>query len=320
MNHVAGLHAVRWRKYGKDRVYVNDEAGQRIGWLDLQTGANTLDQPEREAEFHGALVPFLTLDAAPGTAPGSSTLAAPPSSHSPDQGDASPEPNSASFVGSTSEWVDLADRVPGQAARAKAEEQAAALREEGRVRAWLTRTFDVKTDERNWRVGAGGEETVGAKLNRLRKHGWQVLHAVPVGAAESDIDHVIIGPGGVFTVNTKTHPGAKVWVGQYAVRVNGAKTNYLRNSRHEADRAGRLLTAACGFPVPVRPVLVFLTGTLIPDVTIKQTPDGVVVLDRMDIPSAFQRAARRLSDEQIAAIYDQARRSTTWRTRPKQGR
>jgi hypothetical protein len=32
------LQVLRWRKYGKDRLYVNDEAGLRIGWVDLLTG------------------------------------------------------------------------------------------------------------------------------------------------------------------------------------------------------------------------------------------------------------------------------------------
>ncbi len=101
-----------------------------------------------------------------------------------------------------------------------------------------------------------------------------MLHAVPVGNRGSDIDHVAIGPGGVWTLNTKTHPGKSVWIGKHQVRVDGHKTHYLRNSRHEAERASRLLTSACGFPVTVRAALVFLTGTLIPDVTIKP-PDGV---------------------------------------------
>lgn len=66
------------------------------------------------------------------------------------------------------------------------------------------------------------------------------------------------------------------------------------------------------WPVPVRPVLVFLTGTLIPQITIKQQPDDVTVLDRMDIPSAFKRAPRRLDSNQIEAVFEQARRSATW--------
>jgi hypothetical protein len=66
--------------------------------------------------------------------------------------------------------------------------------------------------------------------------------------------------------------------------------------------------------VDVKAALMFLTGTLIPDVTIRQLPEDVAVLDRMDIPGAFRRAKGRLTAEQVAAIFEQARRSTTWQT------
>jgi hypothetical protein len=186
------------------------------------------------------------------------------------------------------------------------------MKERSRVGTFIARTFDMKTDERAWRVGAGGEETVGSRLEKLVKHGWHVLHSVPVGERGSDIDHVVIGPGGVFTVNTKTHPDGRGWVGRNSVRVNGHAVPYLRNSRFEAQRAERLLSAAVGFPVSIRPVLVFLTGTLIPNVAIKTAPDDVVILDRTDIPGAFKRSSKKLAAEQVAMIYDQARRSTTW--------
>lgn len=140
-----------------------------------------------------------------------------------------------------------------------------------------------------------------------------MLHAVPVGERGSDIDHVLIGPGGVYTVNTKTHPGGRVWVGRNAVRVNGHAVPYLRKSRFEAQRAERLLSASVGFPVTVRPVLVFLTGTLIPNVTVKEQPDDVLVLDRMDVPGVFRRAPSRLAPGQVEAVFEQARRLTTWR-------
>ncbi|MGB7980719.1 MAG: nuclease-related domain-containing protein [Candidatus Nanopelagicales bacterium] len=210
------------------------------------------------------------------------------------------------------QWQDLSLNVPGQAARSRAHAERAAQKDRGKVRAFMQHLLDVKTDERNWRVGADGEETIGAKLEKLTKHGWYVLHAVPIGDRGSDIDHVLIGPGGVFTLDTKTHPGGSVWVGRYAIKVNGQSTQYLRNSRFEAQRAARLLSTAIGHPVEVTPVLVFLTGTLIPNVTIKQTPDDVRILDRMDVPSAFKRASRRLTCEQVELGFQQARRSTTW--------
>ena len=62
----------------------------------------------------------------------------------------------------------------------------------------------------------------------------------------------------------------------------------------------------------VKPVLIFTTGTLIPDVTIKSRPDDVGVLDRMDVPRAFKRSTVRMTPDQVEQVYDVARRSTSW--------
>ena len=75
------------------------------------------------------------------------------------------------------------------------------------------------------------------------------------------------------------------------------------------------MTDAVGFPVRARPALVFLTGSLIPNVTIRQAPDDVIILDRMDIPGVFKRARQRLTEDQVERIYEYARRSTTWEPR-----
>jgi hypothetical protein len=302
---VTTLTVSRWTKYGKDRLYVNAD-GQRVGWLDLVSGQTTLERPDLAVDFKAALADYFVLDDAPArlTAQvGAEAIPVPPS-----------EPVRAATALPEPVWTDLAGNRPGQAARAQAEVERAALRDRTKVGAFLARTFDVKTDERAWRIGADGEETVGAKLDKLTKHGWHVLHAVPVGNRGSDIDHVLIGHGGVYTVNTKTYLGKSVWVGRYAIKVDGHSVPYLRNSRHEAQRAQRLLSAAVGWTVPVHPVLVFLTGTLIPQITIKQQPDDVTVLDRMDIPGAFKWAPKRLNAEQVGEVYEQARRSSTWMT------
>jgi hypothetical protein len=52
--------------------------------------------------------------------------------------------------------------------------------------------------------GAEGERKVGAILEGLGPD-WQVLHGVWLG--HGDIDHVLVGPGGTFTVETKSHGG-----------------------------------------------------------------------------------------------------------------
>lgn len=298
------LVVTRWTRYGHDRLYVATADGVRVCWRDLKTGLTTIELPQFAEEAEAALAAWSGAVPAQPPPPQIEVTALP--------AEAAPVRPPAPTVPEAPVWRDLALNRPGHAAREQAEAELASMKERSRVGTFIARTFDMKTDERAWRVGAGGEETVGAKLEKLLKHGWHVLHAVPVGTRGSDIDHVLIGPGGVYTINTKTHPGKKIWVSPRQVRVDGQPVPYLRNSRFEGERAERLLSAAVGFPVFVRPVLVFLTGTLIPDVSIKQRPDDVVILDRMDIPGAFKRAPVRLQPDQIAAIFDAARRSDTW--------
>jgi hypothetical protein len=53
--------------------------------------------------------------------------------------------------------------------------------------------------------GATGEEHVGALLEELSQVGWHVKHDVSLG--HGNVDHILTGPAGVFTVETKSHPG-----------------------------------------------------------------------------------------------------------------
>jgi hypothetical protein len=279
---VSEIRVARWKRFGQDRLYVNGPSGALFGWVDLVNGSRVIADADCERDFTAAVDQWYADGAAATAQPAVATIPT---------------------------WHDLATHEPGQAARRQAHRLAA--EQHSTVGALFAKVLDIKTDERNWRVGADGEVTVGRKLAGLGAD-WHVLHAVPVGNRGSDVDHVVVGPGGVWTVNTKMHPGAKVWVGDHAVLVNGHSVPYLRNSRHEAERAGRLLSAVVGFDVSVNAALVILTGTLIPQVTIKQQPAGVVVLGQHDIPSYFSRSRRRVSPSHVEAIYEAARRCTTW--------
>ncbi len=268
------LEVSRWRNYGKDRLYVRDGVGVNVGWVDLVSGQEMVEQPDRAEESHEAVAEWRATNDPPSR--------------------------------------DLSLNRPGETVRQKASEEWGAAKERHPVIAPIARFLDVKTDERAWRVGAAGEEKVGPKLEKLIPHGWRVLHSVPIGKGDSDIDHVLIGPGGVFTINTKYHPDARVWVAQHQIRVNGTPVPYLRNSRFEGERASRLLTKAAGLQVEVTPCLVILTGGLQPNVTYKQQPDDVLVLDSWDVPRVFKRWTAVLTPEQVDAVFEVARWETTW--------
>jgi hypothetical protein len=89
--------------------------------------------------------------------------------------------------------------------------------------------------------GATGEEQVGGLLDELANGEWRVLHDVTLG--RGNVDHVLVGPAGVFTVETKSHPGPV-----YVRRVHGRTLGQAQAQR----RAIEEITG-----VSVEPLLVF---------------------------------------------------------------
>jgi hypothetical protein len=136
-----------------------------------------------------------------------------------------------------------------------------------------------------------------------------VLHAVPVGTGNSDIDHVVFGPAGVFTLNTKRHRGQKIWVGERMLMVAGHKTDHLRNSRQEAKRAAKLLSAATGIPVDVHPILAIVDPA---SFTVKQRPKDVSIMDARALFRWLKHRKPVLDPETVQRISVAAVDARTW--------
>ena len=229
MNVVVELIETRWKRYGKDRVYVKTVDGIDVGHVDLVARCVVSTVPAFELELKDCLRRW--DDRSGDDAPPVVAAAESPTMHATVVGDLV-DPNAVSMVEAA--VVDLAANIAGAVVRAKRNE----VNAEAPVKNFVARLLGVKTDERAWRVGAKGEEKIAGELVKLGP-AWRVLHAVEVGKNGSDIDHVVIGPAGVITLNTKRHPGAKAWVGEHVVMVNGQRSDYLRNARFEAKRASR---------------------------------------------------------------------------------
>ena len=161
---------------------------------------------------------------------------------------------------------------------------------------------------RSWYLGALGEIVVAEKLEHLGE-GWHVINAVPVGAGGSDIDHVVIGPTGVFTINTKAHANKKVWAAGQALRINGFRQDYIRNSQYEAARASKLLSSAVGRPIWVTPLIV-MVGVSELNYGVKRP--AVDVVTSRGIVRNLRRRRRVLAPDAVAEIADVAGRRGTW--------
>jgi hypothetical protein len=200
---------------------------------------------------------------------------------------------------------DLALRRPGQGVSEKAEE----LRRAEPFGSALRRVLRVTAGDGTYRKGGKGEVLVGKRLAKLGAE-WRVLHSIPVGDKGTDIDHLVIGPGGVFTLNTKNHSGQRVWVHTHALKVNGSPHNdYLHASRAEARKASRLLGAASGLPIEVTGVVVVIAERL----DVKGMPQVTPVIARKRIVDWLRSQPLRLTPQQVESIYAVARRPETWR-------
>ena len=164
-----------------------------------------------------------------------------------------------------------------------------------------------------WYVGALGELEIARRLEALGP-GWYVLHSVPVGSGSSDLDHVVIGPAGVFTINTKHHRGQNVWVGGRRILVNGQRTDHLRNAAYEAKRASKLLSVAARMLVDVTPIVAIVGARRM---TVRERPYDVAVLHDHELVRWLQRHPVTLTPQQVEHLAAVAAQPAAWKRMPE---
>ncbi|MGZ8586050.1 MAG: nuclease-related domain-containing protein, partial [Actinomycetota bacterium] len=185
------------------------------------------------------------------------------------------------------------------------------LRAEHPTRSLAQRALRMKSDERSWRKGAFGERLNGWLLDRLPT-GWHVFHDVSIGQRGANVDHVVVGPGGVFTVNTKYVKG-KVRLSSHTLMVNGYRRDYLRKAATESDRAARLLSAALGRPVVVTGVLAIFAD----DWVIKGKPNDVFVGSPRGVTKWLRSLPTVLAPHEVNEVAAAANKPATWTARSR---
>ena len=68
---------------------------------------------------------------------------------------------------------------------------------------------DEPTSTRVWRTGAIGEQQLGRTLDALEGAGVLVLHDRRIPGSRANIDHLAVGPGGVFVLDAKRYRGKR---------------------------------------------------------------------------------------------------------------
>jgi hypothetical protein len=93
----------------------------------------------------------------------------------------------------------------------------------------------------NWKTGADAERRTEKTLRALERDGWETVHDLPTPFG--NIDHVVVGPGGVFVLDTK-QPQGRVSVDGELVRVS--RRANPRGAYTDPKMAGSVRGAAWG--------------------------------------------------------------------------
>jgi hypothetical protein len=96
------------------------------------------------------------------------------------------------------------------------------------------------------------------QLSSLERRGYRSMHILPIPGTDEQIDHLVIGPAGVFAIDSED------WDARMPVRTSSHRNLWhgprnmkdrLEHAHWEADQAASLLSAAAGSPVTVRPAM-----------------------------------------------------------------
>ena len=143
--------------------------------------------------------------------------------------------------------------------------------------------FRPSRDAIAWRRGAAGERRTARLLDPLERHGWAVLHDLAVPRSRANIDHLVVGPGGVFVIDSKHYRSrleldgsGRLWHGRYPL----APT--LRTVDYEADQAAQVPWG-------------------------KVVTQGVPVVAAKRLPSMLRQLPAVLGPERVAWLADRAR-------------
>lgn len=154
-----------------------------------------------------------------------------------------------------------------------------------------------------WRKGARGERATARMLAPLAREGYAILHDRAVPSSQANIDHLVIGPTGVWVIDTKRWDrrtrihgyGRAVWIGRRPA------TSVLRGLAYEygaVDAAARHLTSGTVGTAG----LVAVHGPRLPHMRRPLKVELFPMLRARQVPAWVRQAPAYLSAQEVAAL------------------
>ncbi|HUW77207.1 MAG TPA: nuclease-related domain-containing protein [Candidatus Nanopelagicaceae bacterium] len=266
------IEATVWRRFGLDRTYLKDTDGNGLGWIDNKTGVLTVESSEHRSVIEDYVRIHLLSQS--GT-----TMT-----------ELKPTP-----------IVEKALEPPSQNR----------YREPGAEA--LKRAAELPREQAEpWLMGAAGEQAVASTLNALPAP-WKVFHAIPIGDPDrplGDIDHLVIGSSGVYSINAKHHPGQLVQVRNDTFLVDHRSVPYIASARKNAMTVATRMSAGTGLPIQVQAVIAVVDAD---EVVVTNGPRDVMIMARGQLLEQLTRRRSTMNIEKISALVLVANSPETWR-------
>lgn len=148
-----------------------------------------------------------------------------------------------------------------------------------------------------FQVGATAERQVAAVLASLDPHGFYTLHDRRwPGTRNSNIDHVVVGPSGVYVVDTKRWRG-EVDVADGLLSCDGEDRSEEITQLLAATDAVAVVVAEVGLPTVMTKPVVLLAGKCV-DVSL----GDVAVCGEQEFVTRALRAGRHLTQQQVEVV------------------
>ncbi|MGD0063221.1 MAG: nuclease-related domain-containing protein [Streptosporangiaceae bacterium] len=104
----------------------------------------------------------------------------------------------------------------------------------------------------------GAQRQTRRQLTKLGRAGYRAIHGNLIPESQDQIDHLVVGPTGVFAIDSeawdkhlvvRTKNARQLWHGPFSMKER------LEHARWESQRASEMLSGAVGRPVTVRPAM-----------------------------------------------------------------
>jgi hypothetical protein len=122
-------------------------------------------------------------------------------------------------------------------------------------------SYRARSHLKRLKLGRDGEKSLGQFLESLREQEYKVFHDIP--GDNFNIDHVLIGPAGIFTVETKTRSksngNSRIIFDGESIRVDGHAPDPapIIQAKAQANWLRELLAQITGRNFAVKPVIVY---------------------------------------------------------------